>query len=116
MKKILEVLQYGDNDIRFNTDLDVEKDPLLVGNVIFDATFAMTTILWGGNECSVLAMIRALSIADLALCVNRKAMLDYLDDASRECAKALEGAKQAMMKNGIEVKTFAPWVKPGRAN
>lgn len=27
MKKILEVLQYGDIDLRFNTDIDVFKHP-----------------------------------------------------------------------------------------
>lgn len=30
MKKILEVLQYGDGELRFNTDLDVSKDPMAI--------------------------------------------------------------------------------------
>ena len=30
MKKILEVLLYGEDDIRFNTDMDPIKDPELV--------------------------------------------------------------------------------------
>ena len=59
MKKILEVLQYGETDIRFNTDVDPAKDPEVVTEVIAKAAMAMTTKLWGGNEQAVIAMIRA---------------------------------------------------------
>ncbi len=72
MKKILEVLQDGDIDIRFNTDLDPVKHPNVIPNVITRTAFAMVTKLWGGNEAAVLAMIRALAIADLAVSVNRQ--------------------------------------------
>ena len=78
MKKILEVLQYGDIDIRFNTDFDPVKNPNVIPDVISRTAFAMVTRLWGGNEMAVLAMIRALAIADLAVSVNRKQMIrDY---------------------------------------
>ena len=33
MKKILEVLQYGEFDIRFNTDIDVMKNPALAQHI-----------------------------------------------------------------------------------
>ena len=82
MKKILEVLQYGDIDIRFNTDLDPIKHPNVIPDVITRTSFAMTTRLWGGNERAVLAMIRALAVADLAVCVNRKEMVRHLDEDS----------------------------------
>ena len=49
----------------------------------------MATRLWGGNETSVIAIIRALAIADLTLCVNRKEMIEMLDDLSRMGASAL---------------------------
>lgn len=50
----------------------------------------MVTRLWGGNETAVLAMIRALAIADLAVSVNRK----------------------QMERNGEKVIRFAPGVTP----
>ena len=37
MKKILEVLQYGENDIRFNTDIDVEKTWGKIARAMSDA-------------------------------------------------------------------------------
>lgn len=49
----------------------------------------MATRLWGGNETSVIAIIRALAIADLTLCVNRKEVIEMLDDLSRMGASAL---------------------------
>ena len=65
MKKILEVLRYGENDIRFRTDIDPLKDPNVIHETVIELAMAMMTTLWGGNEQAVLAMIRALSIADL---------------------------------------------------
>ena len=75
MKKILEVLQYGEFDIRFNTDFDVMKNPQALEDLVPRLAMAMTTSLWGGNEMSVLAMIRSLCIADIGVSVNRKEML-----------------------------------------
>ena len=65
MKKILEVLRYGENDIRFHTDLDPTKAPGIIPETTTELAIAMMTTLWGGNELAVLAMIRALAIADL---------------------------------------------------
>ena len=59
MKKILEVLQYGDGELRFNTDLDVSKDPMAIMNLTIGAMFSMATKLWGGNEQTVIAVIRS---------------------------------------------------------
>ena len=39
----------------------------------------MSSSLWGGNELNVLAMIRALAVADLGVSVNRGEMVRYLD-------------------------------------
>ncbi len=112
MKKILEVLQYGDLDIRFNTDIDVMKNPEAVQEVIAITSLAMTTTLWGGNEQSVLAMIRALSIADLGVSVNRKEMIQFLDDSSRICALTLEEWRKMMERKGTKVQVFQPNIKP----
>ena len=90
MKKILEVLQYGEMDIRFNTDIDVNKNPEVVLDIVSKVAFSMATKLWGGNELSVLAMIRALSIADLALSVNRKEMIKELDRSSETMARTMK--------------------------
>jgi len=49
MKKILEVLQNGEIDIRFHTDFDPVKNPNVIPNVICRTAFAMVTRLWGGK-------------------------------------------------------------------
>ena len=114
MKKILEVLQYGETDIRFNTDLKPtahpDSLPMLVGN----AAFAMTTKLWGGNELDVLAVIRALAIANLAVSVNRKDMIKMLDKDSETFARILVETRRDFEKNGGRVITFPPEIMPSK--
>ena len=112
MKKILEVLQYGDHELRFNTDIDVSGNPDIVLDTVSRAALTMTTTLWGGNEQSVMAMIRALEIADLAASVNRKQMLRYLDKASADIAKDMKKAKREFERHGGRVITFAPGIRP----
>ena len=43
------------------------------------AAFSMATKLWGGNEQSVLAVLRALGMADLALCEHKKEMIREIE-------------------------------------
>ena len=112
MKKILEVLQYGEGDIRFNTDLTVNQLSREIPSITADASIAMATNLWGGNEQAVLAMIRVLSIADLALSVNRKEMIRWLDRESGNLYKAFQDANAAFQKEGGKVMTFGPGVMP----
>jgi hypothetical protein len=112
MKKILEVLQYGDVDIRFNTDFDPVKNPNVIPDVIFRTAFAMITRLWGGNEQAVLAMIRSLAIADLAVSVNRKEMLRHFDEESAVLAHSFWEAKQEFEKKGGRMTIFPPGMKP----
>ena len=113
MKKILEVLDYGNLDIRFNTDIDVSKTPEAITETIAKTAWAMSTSLWGGNEQSVIAMIRALAIADLSLSFNRTEMIRYMDEASLEMAKTIQEAKDAVRRNGGKVMTFGPGIMPG---
>ena len=112
MKKILEVLRYGEHDIRFNTDFDVHKDPEAAMQIAFDCAISMATRLWGGNEDSVLAMLRAVTIADLALSVNREEMVRILDHDSKSLAKVLLMAKKEFEHQGGKVHTFMPSMKP----
>ena len=112
MKKILEVLQYGDGELRFNTDVDVAKNPNIVSETVTRAAFTMVTKLWGGNELSVLAMIRALAIADLGVSINRKQMIRELDGASADLAKTIKMATKEFEKNGGKVITFPPGMHP----
>lgn len=114
MKKILEVLQYGDHDIRFNTDIDTKKDPDIIPDVIIRAAWAMVTTLWGGNEQSVLAMIRALAIADLGVSVNRKDMVRFLDNASCDLERSMDEAREMARRDGIQIQTFAPGISPNK--
>ena len=112
MKKILEVLQYGEFDIRFDTDIDVMKNPEVVQEIVAKASLAMATTLWGGNEQSVLAIIRALSIADLGVSVNRKEMIGFLDESSKICALSLKEWRKMLERKGKKVHVFPPGVKP----
>lgn len=113
MKKILEVLQYGETDIRFNTDIDTTKNPGIILDIIAKSAFTMMTKLWGGNEQSVLAMIRALAIADLSVSVNRKEMIRQMDETSQMMNKSMKEARKAFEKNGGKMIVFGPGVKPG---
>jgi len=112
MKKILEVLQDGEVDIRFNTDIDVLKRPSLIQEIIIKSALSMTTSLWGGNETSVLAVIRALAIADLGVSVNRKEMIRYLDMASKMVEVSLREGRKEFERRGGKALVFSPLVKP----
>ena len=112
MKKILEVLQYGETDIRFNTDLKPTTHPDSLPMLVGSAAFAMTTRLWGGNEHDVLAVIRALAIADLAVSVNRKDMIKKMDQDSKTFARIIVEARREFEKNGGQVIVFPPNINP----
>ena len=112
MKKILEVLQYGEFDIRFNTDIKAVRNPDIIPDIISRSAIAMTTSLWGGNESDVLAMIRALSVADLAVSVNREEMIRYLDESSELLARSFVEAREMFEKQGGKVMVFPPNVMP----
>ena len=98
MKKILEVLRYGENDIRFHTDIDPSKDPSIIHQTVVELAFAMMTTLWGGNEQAVLAMVRALAISDLGVSVNRRQMVGFLNEASADLALSLQAARKRSRK------------------
>ena len=112
MKTIVRVIQTGDQKIRFETDLDAKKNPTIIPDLIERFTFAMLTSLWGGNELTVLAIIRALAISDLAVSVNRKEMVRFLDETSRIAAHALNEAKKDFVRSGGKIIDFAPGVMP----
>jgi len=111
MKKLLEVLQDGNGEIRFDTDVDVMKDFSIVHETTLRAMLSMTTKLWGGNELSVLAILRALAIADLSVSVNRKDMIMNLDYASEHYGKVFQEIRHDLVKEGKAV-IFEPGVKP----
>ena len=76
---------------------------------------AMMTTLWGGNEQAVLAMIRALAIADLGVSVNRKQMVGFLDDASEMLEASIRDARKAFEKSGGKVMVFGTGVAPPKS-
>jgi len=112
MKKILEVLWDGKNEVRFNTDIDVKKNPNVLFEINRDVVFAMLTRLWGGNELSVLAVIRALAIADLAVSVNTDEMVKSLSDSAHYVKDTLLEARKMFEKQGGSIITFPPGVGP----
>ncbi len=115
MKKILEVLQYGDTDIRFNTDILNDRDFQQIPALAAQSAFTMATRLWGGNERGVLAVIRALALADLAISVNRKEMLKFYEEEAKHLATALKEAIAAFQKEGGKVQVFGPGVTPPKS-
>ena len=115
MKKILEVLRYGENDIRFRTDIDPLKDPNIIHETVIEVAMAMMTTLWGGNEQAVLAMIRALSIADLGVSVNRRQMIGFLNEASAVLADSIHDARKAFEETDGKVMFFGPGVAPPKS-
>lgn len=114
MKKILEILQYGETDIRFKTDLKPTEKPDTIPGLITSFSFSMMTSLWGGNELDVLSIIRALAIADLAVSVNREEMIKMIDHDSAEFARILKEAHREFEKNGGKIVQFAPFIQPGK--
>ena len=109
MKKILEVLQNGNGELRFYTDLDVQKNPNIIMDLTVNAIFSMATKLWGGNEKDVIAIIRALFVADMALSVDRKVVLKGLGE---ECDKLGEQFMRMMkeFQDKGKVVAFPPGV------
>lgn len=112
MKKILEVLSYGDNDLRFNTELDQAQLKKIIPSLASAALFTMVTKLWGGKEAAVLAVIRSLALADLAASVNREEMIHILDEGSRHLAESLQEARREFERNGGKIISFGPGVNP----
>ena len=76
---------------------------------------AMMTTLWGGNEQAVLAMIRALAIADLGVSVNRRQMVGFLDDASGMLEASISDARKAFEQSGGKIMVFGPGVAPPKS-
>ena len=103
MKKIIEVVEYADQDIRFKTDLDVARNPQLVLDLLPKLMFSMSSTLLGHNEINIFAVIRALIAADLAISVNRKEMIKMLDEQTKILSKSFREAIEAMQKQGKAV-------------
>ena len=115
MKKILEVLECSNGELKLNTDVDVIKDPESVIDITGRAIFTMATKLWGGNENSIMAMIRALFIADMALSPDRERICKGL---AKE-AKTMYDIFQKSISLCGKVQTFPPGFTPnmkGRKN
>ncbi|MBP5337118.1 MAG: hypothetical protein J6Y63_06395 [Bacteroidales bacterium] len=108
MKKVLEILQYGDMEFRYNTDLKLNDHPEAVPNLISGVAFSMMTSLWGGNEQDILGVIRALSIADLAVSTNRKEMIKMMDRDSAMLARALMEAHHEFVRKGGKAVIIPP--------
>ena len=94
MKKILEVLRYGENDIRFRTDLDPTKDPDIINQTVTEV---------------------ALAISDLGVSVNRREMVGFLDSASAALEDSLREARRAFEQKGGKVMVFGPGVAPPKS-
>ena len=115
MKKLLEVCQYGDFDIRFNTDIKPEMLNRVIPGLSAQIAFSMMTHLWGGKEQSVLAVIRALAVADLAASANRDEMLRMFEAAADDIVTIIKEANEAFKKNGGQVVMFGPGITPPKA-
>jgi len=107
MKKILEVLQCEDGQLRFNTDLDVQKNPMAIMDLTVSAMFSMATKLWGGNEQTVIAVIRSLFVADMAISVDRRTVLKGLGKESEKMGEEFMKMLKTLQDQGKGV-SFPP--------
>ena len=111
MKKILEVIQCRDDGLRFNTDLDLQDDMMAVMDLAVNAMFSMATKLWGGNEQTVIAVIRALFVADMAISVDRKTVLNGLGAESEKMGEHFMKMMKELQDQG-KAMTFPAGVQP----
>lgn len=111
MKKILEVLQYGEGELRFNTDLDLQKDPMAIMDLTVSAMLSMATKLWGGNEQTVIAIIRSLFVADMAISSDRKVVLKGLGKESEKLGEDFLKMMKELQEQG-KAMTFPAGVQP----
>jgi hypothetical protein len=111
MKKILEVLESSNGELKFYTDVDVKKNPAAVMDVASSAVFTMATKLWGGQEDSVIAVIRALFVADMALSVDPRMLIHGLAQESERMAEIFNDMMSRLVAEG-KAQTFGPGVKP----
>ena len=107
MKKILEVLQKAEGELKFNTDLDMQKDPLAIMDLTVNAMFSMATKLWGGNEQTVIAVIRSLFVADMAISTDRKVVLKGLGAESEKMGEQFMKMMKELQNQG-KAMTFPP--------
>ena len=116
MRKILEVLQSSTGELTFNTDIDVEKDATIVMDIMSSAMFSMATKLWGGNEQSIIAVIRALFISDMAISTDGEFIMKGIMKEAAHMGKLFNDMMAAMEARGI-AQSFAPGVpRPGDSN
>ena len=111
MKKILEVLQYGEGELRFNTDLDLQKDPMAIMALTFNAMLSMATNSWGGNEQTIIAVIRSLFVADMAISTDRKTMLKGLGKEAEQMGDEFMKMMKTLQDQG-KAMTFPAGVQP----
>lgn len=111
MKKILEVLEYSNTDIRFKTDLDFMQKPQEVMGLIPKLMMSMSAKLFGKEEANIFAVIRALIVSDLALSNNRKQLLKHLDLDSKASGAAFRETMDMMIKAGK-----ATWIPNGSSS
>lgn len=111
MKTLLEVVEQNDGMIAFRTGIDLAKQPELIPELTIRIAFCMMTRLWGGNETTVLALIRSLALADLSLSTNRKEMIKLMDDNSASLADAVRKTVKAMERSG-NGKTYPSFITP----
>ena len=110
MKKILEVVQCGNGELRFNTDLNIKKNPMAIMDLTVSAMFSMATKLWGGNEQTVLAVIRSLFVADMAISIDRKVVLKGLGEESEKMGEEFLKMINELQAQG-KAMTFPPGVQ-----
>ena len=111
MKKILEVLECSNGELKFYTDVDVKKNPTAVMDVASSAVFTMATKLWGGQEDSVIAVIRALFVADMTLSVDRNVIMQGLGQEAERMSEVFNDMMNQLVKAG-KAQTFGPGIKP----
>lgn len=82
MKKILEVLQDGDNKIHFHSDLDLTRRPFDAINLIYEFMFSIGNKLFGEERQRICAVIRSLTLAEITVSGDREEAIEMIKEST----------------------------------
>ena len=91
--------------------LGTKKNPMAIMDLTVAAMFSMATKLWGGNEQTVIAVIRSLFVADMAISTDRKTMLKGLGKEAEQMGDEFMKKMKTLQDQG-KAMTFPAGVQP----
>lgn len=110
-KKILEVTMNEKGLLDFKSDLDLRKrsDLLILEQLVPMTAFSIETSLFGTQEQSVTAALRALSLGEICINRNPQTIIKEMGRVADVMVKAIAATNAEMVKKG-----FATPYVPGK--